>query len=355
MEQAADYYYYQEQQAYDPVDEAALDRGGLVHGTHQVSQSSSFVSRSAARELPWSRDRDRDWAQPGPGAYTPRMSSPRRRIAPSAAFASTTRRFAAEKNITGTTSQSGACIDGGMGSRRGDRPGSGRSSAVFASATARFEAEPNRPPELGQFDPAAVVELRRTAPGRSAHGNPASSMASTSDRRLPFEQVSISPSPASYSPRRSEDQKPSRSSRLDLTAPRFRTEDHHASTPGPAAYSPMQAGLSRPAAPERSSAAFASRTERFASPRRSEAPTPGPGAYGGRRAAPLRRSASFGSSRRFQDATKDVPGPADYHPSADYHNGTPRLFAHSHGVESMHGTSANPNPNPNPNPTLTRP
>ena len=114
------------------------------------------------------------------------------------------------------------------------------SSAVFASATARFEAEPNRPPELGQFDPAAVVELRRTAPGRSAHGNPASSMASTSDRRLPFEQVSISPSPASYSPRRSEDLKTSRSSRLDLTAPRFRTESSHASTPGPGAYSPMQ-------------------------------------------------------------------------------------------------------------------
>ena len=105
------------------------------------------------------------------------------------------------------------------------------SSAVFASATARFEAEPNRPPELGQFDPAAVVELRRTAPGRSAHGNPASSMASTSDRRLPFEQVSISPSPASYSPRRSEDLKTSRSSRLDLTAPRFRTESSQCQHP----------------------------------------------------------------------------------------------------------------------------
>ena len=46
------------------------------------------------------------------------------------------------------------------------------------------------------------------------------------------------------------------------------------------------------------------------------------------------------SSRRFQDATKDVPGPADYHPSADYHNGTPRAFNGSHGVESTHGTSA---------------
>ena len=95
MEEAADYYWYQEQQAYDPVDEAALDHGGFVHGTHQMSQSSSFVSRSAARELPWGSSRDRDWVQPGPGAYTPRMSSPRRRIAPSAAFASTTRRFQA--------------------------------------------------------------------------------------------------------------------------------------------------------------------------------------------------------------------------------------------------------------------
>ena len=95
MEEAADYYAYQEQQAYGPVDEAALDHGGFVHGTHQMSQSSSFVSRSAARELPWGSSRDRDWVQPGPGAYTPRMSSPRRRIAPSAAFASTTRRFQA--------------------------------------------------------------------------------------------------------------------------------------------------------------------------------------------------------------------------------------------------------------------
>ena len=40
-----------------------------------------------------------------------------------------------------------------------------------------------------QFDPASAVELRRTAPGRSAHGNPATSMKSTSDRRLPFEQA----------------------------------------------------------------------------------------------------------------------------------------------------------------------
>ena len=371
----------------NPEDEAALGHGDLVQ-----SQSSSFASRSAAHALPW----DRDQAQPGPGAYTPRMSSPRRRIAPSAAFANTTRRFAVEKSwderdrIAGTALQSGARMDGGMGSSRGDRP----RSAVFASRTARFEAEPNRSPELGQFDPASVVELRRTAPGRSAHGNPATSMASTSDRRLPFEKVASGPSPASYSPRRSEDLKPSRSSRLDLTAPRFRTESSHAGTPGPGAYYPVQAGrvgvggrganqglpratservlqfapgesrleiadtpgagsydpydpqprsvrgLSRSAAPGRSSAAFASRTERFASPRRSEAPTPGPGAYGGRRAAPLRRSASFGSSRRFQDAPKDLPGPGDYHPSADYHNGTPRAFNGSHGVESTHGTSA---------------
>ena len=41
-----------------------------------------------------------------------------------------------------------------------------------------------------------------------------------------------------------------------------------------------------------------------------------------------------------QDAHQDAPGPADYHPPADYHNGTPRSFAHSHGIESRHGTSA---------------
>ena len=70
----------------NPEDEAALGHGDFVQ-----SQSSSFASRSAAHALPW----DREQAQPGPGAYTPRMSSPRRRIAPSAAFASTTRRFQA--------------------------------------------------------------------------------------------------------------------------------------------------------------------------------------------------------------------------------------------------------------------
>ena len=228
-------YYYPEQRAYgNPEDEVALHHCGSVHRTHQMNPSSSFVSRSPAQELPW----DTVAAQPGPGAYSPRMSSPRRQqTAPSASFASTTRRFAADKSWDeldsggGTTLRSGARMDGGMGYHRGNGPGGARPSAVFASATPRFEAEPNRSPELGQFDPAAAVELRRTAPGRSAHGNPATSMASSSERRLPFEHAMISPSPASYSPRRTEDLRPSRSSRLDLTDPRFRAESG-AGTPG---------------------------------------------------------------------------------------------------------------------------
>jgi len=357
----------------------------LEYGSHQMSQSSSFASRTT-RELPWS-SRDCDREQPGPGAYTPRVSSPRRPVAHSAAFASGSDRFAAEKSWhrdAGTASESVSCMDGGRRSSRSERPGL-RSSAVFASATARFEADPDISPELGQFDFAARVELRRTTPGRSSHGNPASSMTSTSDRRLPFEQVASGPSPASYSPRSSADLKPCRSSRLDLTSPRFRSEG--VSTPGPGSYCPVQTGrigaggrglacatservlqftpgesrieiadtpgagsydpqpssrsareLSRSAALGRCSAAFASRSQRFASPR-PEAATPGPGAYGGRRAAPLRRATSFGSSsRRFQDASRDRPGPADYHPSADYHHGTP--LRASHGVESMHGSSA---------------
>ena len=126
-------------EAYDPEDEARLDHGGFVHGTHQMNRSSSFVSRSAARELPWADGR-RDCAQPGPNTYTPRMSSPRHRTAPSAAFASTTPRFAAEKSWDERS------IAGG---HRGDRPGSARPSAVFGS-TARFEAEPKESPALGQ-------------------------------------------------------------------------------------------------------------------------------------------------------------------------------------------------------------
>jgi len=272
-------YYYPEQRAYgNPEDEVALHHCGSAH---QMNPSSSFASRSPAQELPW----DTVAAQPGPGAYSPRMSSPRRQqTAPSASFASTTRRFAADKSWDeldsggGTTLRSGARMDGGMGYHRGNGPGGARPSAVFASATPRFEAEPSRSPELGQFDPAAAVELRRTAPGRSAHGNPATSMASSSERRLPFEHATISPSPASYSPRRTEDLRPSRSSRLDLTDPRFRAEIG-AGTPGPADYSPRHATLSRSTAPARSSTAFASRTERFASPRRGEVTTPGPGAW----------------------------------------------------------------------------
>ncbi len=137
-----------------------------------------------------------------------------------------------------------------------------------------------------QFDPdARVLDASWTPAGRTAAmGNPASSMASTSERRLPFEHVrptracalapaapalaplpalhpaprrassqtrETGPAPTSYSPRASADFKSSAArastsplkgaASLSLTSPRF--DPGGQPTPGPGAYQPKRADL----------------------------------------------------------------------------------------------------------------
>ena len=107
----------------------------------QVSQSSSFASRSA-RELPWDSAQRSMAGQPGPGAYRVQESAARR-PKPSAAFASSTERFA-------TAERAGSELGFEVSSMDSERPGSARASAVFSSGTPRFEQDSRVSADFGQ-------------------------------------------------------------------------------------------------------------------------------------------------------------------------------------------------------------
>ena len=139
----------------------------------EVNLSAPFADASPARELPWTGYEREAVAMPGPGAYAPLNEStfrPPRPTTASAAFASTTPRFA----------QPTASAAAKMGAYGQERPQSarrgGQPSAAFASTSTRFAA-PKPSPSPGEYNP------QKHKRGEAAAG---AAFASTSSRRLPF-------------------------------------------------------------------------------------------------------------------------------------------------------------------------
>ena len=94
-----------------------------------------------------------------------------------------------------------------------------------------------------QYDPRSRLDNPWASTGGSCSTKGSASMASTSERRLPFEQPTLGPSPTSYNPRAA-NSRPARhaasprqgGAALHFTSPRFERETSGTPTPGPGAY-----------------------------------------------------------------------------------------------------------------------
>lgn len=328
----------------------------------EVNLSAPFADASPARELPWTGYEREAVAMPGPGAYAPLNEStfrPPRPTTASAAFASTTPRFA----------QPTASAAAKMGTYGQERPQSarrgGQPSAAFASTSTRFAA-PKPSPSPGEYNP------QKHKRGEAAAG---AAFASTSSRRLPFEEANDvkgdSPPPNAYGrvssargPRGAMRTSGGGGASIRYTSERFGSSrsdvpgpgEYEAiaadaalsargrgggagsraglpvstskaralpffipDSPGAGSYDPRPVGGSYDVSACASRAAFASASPRFVS---SEKPVPGPGSYSGPARTRIRRSASFGTTSKRFAAPKPSVGPGEY----EHHSPTGKVL-----------------------------
>lgn len=291
-------------------------RGAIEGVPHAV-----FASRSG-RELPWDGPRHVDTRNPGPGEYAASdefFSSRGSRSGAASAFSSSSDRFKTAASCGPSYSQVGV-DDEASASVQGVRPSS--PSASFASRSQRFSQSRAQSPGAGTYSPRS-----RSAVNDDVHYKRCASIASTSQRLLPFEEALISrqsqkPDSTYYSPPRdgviASPRRSSSGASLQYTSQRF--VEQRTNTPGPGEYE-MRLGSTGhgcrglPSSTADYSLQFASQD------------TPGAGSYNPHEPnkPTLRRSASFSgrsgratgaafvsSSQRFGSKPSSNPGPGSY-------------------------------------------
>lgn len=305
----------------------SLTEGGLA--------PSSIFASTSSRDLPWATLQTKRATDPGPSNHADgalrhkAMSTLKGSSRNTAAFASAAHRFAQTKHASGGMSAEDPST---MGRWAGVRP-----HAAFASRTPKHHSRSTANPGPGAYRPEA-------ADTDASRSRSSAALASTSERRLPFESGGgrgtdlETPPPTAYSPRsgadfrgRDADQRrapKNASAAMGFTSPRF-TRGHcshaHSGTPGPGSYSVAESdwrtmGSSTSGKPQHG-VPISTEEGRL---RFDIRPTPGAGAYTprssargmgdvtGRHDEKVPNAAFCSSSRRLASRYTASPGPGAY-------------------------------------------